>query len=138
MKRRAEEGQIDMIPFLLSTQHYPESLTDRLSTRYREVWSVLYITDMNTTPPFLLFNYDVCKIRHCLKSWFLKKFIQKQVRQVVSSIIVYPVLQQNEGPEAVWDYAGPVGHLIQYSDWLLQVWLEGDWTKEEWLSQLWQ
>ncbi len=101
-----------------------------LSTRYREVWSIPDITDKEyyTNSSTTIKTDTVWK----LDFW---KFIQKQVRQVVSSITVWVSSSSTKlkAPEAVWDYAyDRVGYLgNQYSDCRYKCDFEGDFEPTE-------
>ena len=88
MKRRVEEWS-DQYGYHFSIYSTPsESLTDRFCRLDTEKFgSIPDITDRNTTPT--LSTTMFVKIQHRLKkNWTLRRLIQKQVQQVVSSIIV--------------------------------------------------
>ena len=72
--------------FAFDASHLKLDCLKDMSHLLRSSALFLILQTRNTTPT--LSTMMSVKIRHRLKSWILKKFIQKQVRQVVSSIIV--------------------------------------------------
>ena len=87
MKRRVKSGLTNMSYHFSIYSTPSESLTDRFCRLDTEKFgSIPDITDKEYYTNS--FHYDVRKIQHRLKNWTLRKFTQKQVHLVASSIIV--------------------------------------------------
>ncbi len=119
MKRRVEEWS-DQYGYHFSIYSTPsESLTDRFCRLDTDKFgSIPDITDKEYYTNS--FHYDVRKNPTPFENWILRKSIQKQVRRVVSSIIVSiqsfskiqrPWKLSGTMPMTVWAILGPIHQL---------------------------
>ncbi len=101
MKRRVEEwsDQYDYHFYLLKHQL---KTTDRSPDQIWEIYLSLILQIRNITP--ILSTTMFVKLNQ-FEKLILKKFIQKQVRQVVSSIVRIRSFNKTWRPSEVWDYA---------------------------------